>query len=433
MNIEGWNYEVFKQFYTKIYKECLTQEHLLSNGAEEFYDEVYMIKDGLLCPVAFEHVHQRTIVKLEKGNTKYLLPSIYADKLPIRVKRTTPYQLKKSDKRVWHFIEAFDEMNIPPVKSQTFREFIDTWNPVENTHPDHAKLLKLIAIASKWKGLKICVCSRPNSGKTSNFTLMRYLSDDVARITDPTIAKWESLMYLNKVILPDELPTWKQATVREIENPVISVGDGSTEYNKRSKAMNKFMERMDASQLSLIFTYNRPQDMKKGENFFDDCWNNPGAFKSRYPQLLLDGEVTSKMKHLSPSEAISLLNTYFDEIRVIAKNYSYFTSSLDKEMHHYDRTILSGLSNRHAINLQSLFDAIDVYCQSQQEFDAMCLFVLNSMTQYKLMAEQRESYIEEKQAVSKVDSAQYTLKVEEIDMSKQPLTKTIETIDKEIL
>lgn len=438
MNIQAWNFAVFKEFYQKLYRECLTHEQLEKNGVPEFYESVFKIQDGFLKEYIYDDIDFRTVVMFDKNNTKYVLPAIHLDQLPIKITSTEAIQLKKSDRRIWHMITGFTQMNISAKKVRSFTEFIDNWNPMESRCPDDWTLIKLIAFASLWKGVKLCICSNPNAGKTANFSLLRYISDDIGRITDPTLAKWESMMYHNKVLLPDEVSSWKPATIREIESPIIVIGDGSVEYNKHSKASNKLMERMDAAGLSLIFTYNRPQDLKKGEQFFDDCWNNPGAFKSRYPQLLVDNDILTKMQNLASNEAKPIMEEHFAEIASIAKECMYFRYHINDEMHNYDRTLLNGLSNRHTVNMQGLFDVVDAYSETQDIFDTWCLKILNCMTAYKSLTSETVDQSKQSSLMQPNDTTPLTVTVERVatgkgfDLKSSKLSE-FDTIDEDIL
>jgi hypothetical protein len=380
-----WNFKVWQAFSKKLYSECLNQDNLENDGMEEFYESMWKIEDGTLVEQSLQPITYRHLVKLSKGNEKYVLAHKDAQNLPIKVTATVPFQLKKSDKRVWKLVTGFQDMSIPAIKTMSFKQFIDQWNPVEHSHPEYFKLLKIIAIASRWKGVKVGLCSEPEAGKTSNYSLMGFISGDVGRITNPTIAKFESMMYYNRVLLPDEVPNWETKTIRDVESLMIAIADGSVEYTKHSKAQNKSMEKMDADNLSIIFGYNRPEDMKKNEKFFDEAWNNPGAIKSRYPQLLFKGRVTSKMPKLSDSEAVLIMENNFPIMASVAKNYTYFVNNLSKEFHNYDRKWVSQLSGRHASNMQGVIDAMDAYAETEMEFIELCALLNQAMEDYKKM------------------------------------------------
>jgi hypothetical protein len=390
-----WNFKVWQAFSRKLYEDCITSENLDNDGIVEFYESVFYVKDGKSIEQSLMPVSYRNIVKLSKGQDKYILPAEFADRLPIKVTATAPYQLKKSDKRIWKLIVKFEDMSISPLKTQSFKEFIDNWNPVDHSNPEYWRLLKLIAIACKWKGVKCGLCSEPEGGKTSNYSIMGFISGDVGRITNPTIAKFESMMFFNRVVLPDEVPNWETKTIRDLESLMIAIADGSVEYNKHSKSQNKLMEKMDAGNLSIPFGYNRPEDMKNGEKFFDEAWNNPGAIRSRYPQMLFKGVVTSKMANLSDSEAKKIMEKNFAKMASIAKNYTYFTKHLDQEMHGYNRTIIKHLSGRHLANLQGVIDAIDAYSENEMEFFEICSLINTCLHDYKVMVKAWKSGQEE--------------------------------------
>lgn len=380
-----WNFKVWQAFNRKLYEDCLTSENVDNNAQVEFYESMFKIEKGKLIEEALSPISYRSVIKLSKSGERYILPAEFHAKLPMKITETVPYQIKKSDKRVHKFITGFQDLSITPTKTMSFKEFIDNWNPVEHEKPEYWRLLKIIALASKYKGVKCCLCSEPESGKTSNFSIMGFISGDVGRIINPTEARFYSMMYFNRVILPDELPNWKPETVKVAEGTFVFIGDGSVEFNAQSMKMNKAMMKVDVDNLSIPFCFNRPEDMKNGEKFFESIWANPAAIKSRYPQLLFKGKVTSKMPKLSPEEANDVMEANFSKMANIAKNYTYFTQYLNKEMHNYDRTIVKHMSGRHSSNIQGVIDAIDAYSEDAMEFMEICALLNTCMQDYKDM------------------------------------------------
>jgi len=174
----------------------------------------------------------------------------------------------------------------------------------------------------------------------------------------------------------------KKADLKELEPMIMNIGDNSTEYNKHSMAQNKRMNTIDLTALSMIFTYNRKQDLHAKGIGFDDMWNNINAFKARYPQILVKGCVTSTMKNLSQNQAKEVLEANFNDMRTVARNYAYWTQELHKHLHNYSRAKIT-LSTRHMVNMEGVLDALDVYSDSQEEFDEWLDFITEGMQRYK--------------------------------------------------
>jgi len=153
---EWWNFGVWRQWNIKVYKESLSSEHISDNGVEEVYEGLFQIDgENNILEVGIEKPEWRSIIKLEKNNQRFLLPTVFKQYLPLKPAEMFKCQLKKSDKKVWQFIKKPIQMNITPEKTQSFKEFIDGWNNVEHTSPQDFTFLKLVAIASKYKGVKM--------------------------------------------------------------------------------------------------------------------------------------------------------------------------------------------------------------------------------------------------------------------------------------
>jgi len=394
MKKESWNYSVWGAFSERLYSKSLNPEHLTDNGGESFIDTVFKIdevsrdiEEVLVKPAKF-----RDCVFAQKGEKRYIIPTTYVREMPFNPVSIYECQIKKSDKRKWLFVTEINSLNINGDQTMEFKLFIDEWNPIGHTNPVHFKLSKMIAIATKHKRTNLCLCSEPEFGKNCHYTIMNYIIPDVCRVAKPTLAKFETALYFNSVFIPDELTSLKNADVCELEPTILSVTDVSPEYNKHSMAQKKEMNKTNLLEKSLVFTYNRPQDLadpKTGDmkgTFFDDLWNNPAAIKSRLPQLLLTGTVIEKVKSLNPQQSEKMMKEEFESLRVVAKAYAYYCENLSKHLHNYRYPeSVNRLSNRHATNIQGVIDVMDAYSDTQEEFDGWVEVLMNSIKAYKNM------------------------------------------------
>ncbi len=386
MKAEDWNFHTWQRFNHRLYQTALTTEDITENGNQEFHETLFHITKGILTELQIPQEKHRTIIKLTKANKKYLLPAIYEQDLPIKPTQTTRCQLSKNDKKIWEFITQPTIMNIQPQlrKNSTLKKFLSDWNPQRHTNTTHWTLLKAISLASKYKSIKLCVCSEPSNGKNSNFTIINHITRDVCRIQKPTVAKLETVLYYNKVVLPDEITSMNKTDVGAIESIILSIADNSTEYNKHSMATNKKLNTVDLTQLSIIFTYNRVSDMSAGSKFFDEKWNSISAFKSRYPQLLLNGKIAQTLPNLNQTQAQKLMEDNFEEMKAIAKEFMYWTSTLQEHLHGWDRKRIE-LSPRHTTNLEGLLEVLDVLSDTQEEMDYWLDTLSDCIEGYKRM------------------------------------------------
>jgi len=400
-----WDFKVWKGFNHKIFGSSLQNTDMIEEGTSEVYETNFKVtSNNQIVEQEIQPETIREVIKMEKNGKKYLLPIIFKDELPLKPMKTYRCQLKKSDKKIWHFITQIKPMRIrKDAHNKSFRQFITEWNMLAHTHPRNFTFLKILAIASKYKGLKCCVCSEPNAGKNSNFTLMNCITMDVCRIQKPTLAKMETVIYYNHVILPDEFTSLEASKVRDIEPFILWVGDNSPDYNKHSMSNNKQLDTVDLAQTSMIFTYNRVEDLGRGGKFFDAIWNNISAFKTRYVQFLINGRVLENFSNYSVKQARKVMESNYELMKEKADQFCYWTNYLHKHLNNWNRSKLV-LNNRQTTNTEALLDALDVYSKDQEEFDDWLAFINTCISDYKLMIDplqtgQQQLVVEEEMVV----------------------------------
>lgn len=386
MNIEAQHYAVWRSFNQYVYMKTLTPEDVTHKGNEFYLDEVTEIRKrstGKYDALAGRAVETKCIF-MEKNGIKYILPSMYEKYLPLNVNKSFDCYLKSSDKTIYKFIEDPMSVKISPEKFMELKDLLHVFNPLEHSNPKVWLFLKLQSIASKAKGCKYRLCSPPSTGKNANDIILNMITNDNVRVSKPTIAKLETLFYYNQKVLPDEMTSLTPQQIREVEPFFLTIADESPTFQKHSMATKKDMNNVDISQSSCVFTYNDPQSLVKGSKFFDDIWQNHAAFASRYPALLLNGEILTEMPKLSQKQADLIMNSNFDGLRKIAKTIMYYIQYMSQELHNYDRSgcILRG---RHKSNFEGVLDAIDVVSQSQQEFNDWIMWINDRVTSYRNM------------------------------------------------
>lgn len=382
--IMRWHYVVWQQFFAQIHATCLTQEDIQHDGQEFDLGNVIILnadEDGSIERTE-DYPLNRKCIKVKKNGKLYWVPIEFEKEMPFRVTGFRELRLKASDLNVYRFVDNIQSIKIPANKVGTFRQFIDEWNPMD--HANHASwtLLKLMSIGSLCKSIKLCVCGAPALGKNSNLTLLMYITGNVINIKKPTLAKLETAMYYNRVIVPDEISSMSSAALQEIEPLFLGVADETPQLEKHSMAKKQNMNKIDLTMLSVIFTYNRKQDLQLGDRTFDEAWRNKAAFQSRYPQLVLEGEVTQKLKKLNTNEARQIAIDNMDYLKQKASELQYWLENLYREQHKYNRDVISKLSNRHSANIEGLIDALDAYCDNQDMFDVWCQLILKAIDQY---------------------------------------------------
>jgi hypothetical protein len=344
-NIE-WHTFVWKAWHDNIYKEFITTETIASASYEEHYDKVFQINDSDGMVEEYNpRVEHMKVVRFTKNGKQYVLPTIFLEHIPLKISSTFDCRLKKAEKVLTKYITGIKPISVPSNNyDKTFREFIDTWNPIEHSKPLHWTLMKLLVFASKYKGIGLCACSEPAFGKNVNFTLLQYAVDRIVTIKTPTAAKLYQSVLTNDVIILDEFTTSKAEELRNIQNMILGLKDNSPELPKQSLAIGKQLQAADLVNKSIVFTYNTMKDIKKTAVFFDDKWDNPKAIQSRYPQFLFEGRVLESKNNPSEKEIEKALETDF--IKHKASECSYWIKNLGTQLKGWDRSVLGLIASQ---------------------------------------------------------------------------------------
>jgi hypothetical protein len=307
---------------------------------------------------------------------------MYQKHLPISVKESFQCYLKQSDKTIYRFITMPTFVKIVPERTLSLKQLCTVFNPLPHTDPKTWTFLKLQAIGSTAKGAKYRLCSPPETGKNACDTIIHDITNDCTRVSKPTIAKLETLFYYNQKILMDEMTSLTNAQIREVEPFILSIADESPSFEKHSMAQKKDMNEVDIAATSAIFTYNDRLSLQEGSKHFDEIWQNIRAFNSRYPALYIEGKVLSDLPKLSVNEAKEICDKNFEKLRCIAKNLVYYFENMHKELHGWDRSELT-LKGRKRVNFEAVIDAMDVYSDSQNEFNGWLRWVNKAVKDYK--------------------------------------------------
>lgn len=377
------HFGVWRAFNKKIYQSTLTGECIVGKGNAKYIDKVAKIEgvEGNYT-VNEEHIVRKKCIELEKGKVRYLLPLSYLKLLPIQPKDFYDCYLKKSDKIVYRMIVKPQSVRVGAERTMSLKELVKRFNPVNHSNPETLTFLKIQAIASKAKGGKYRLCGPPASMKNANDTIIKAITNDTTRVSKPTLAKLETLFYYNQKVLPDEMTSLTTAQLRDVESFFLTIADEDPTFSKHSMASNKDMNEVDISSASCVFTYNDPDSLRQGSTFFDDLWQNPEAFNSRYPAFYVGGEVIDALPKLSTKQANTIMEQNFSTLREIAKNVIYYVRHLTDELHGWDRSkfIVKG---RSLPNVECILDGFDVFSDSQEEYDYWIEWMNDSLRKYK--------------------------------------------------
>lgn len=376
----AWHFVVWDKWEQKVYGETLSENHLFDDGRIHHQDKFFRIIDGRAVEWEPFNENDTYYIKMVKGNTFYLLPQRYVEKLPIIPTKTLPIHLKKCDSDVWRIIIDCDSMVIPKVKTMEFREFLESWNPISHNNPKTHTFLKFVAFS---QGIKLGLCGQPGSGKNTNLTIRRYITKSVAhKVKSPTRAKFYSTLYFNDYVNVDEITSWNKTDVNMVEDIAAELGDESPDMDKYAKDKNRNLELMkNLNFKTLTFTFNPPSD--RNPYTFHSRFRNSDKILDRFPLLWVDGKVTQSPNRPTDARAVDIMNQNFHGMCKVASNVEYWKYHINGHLHKFnqDKNPFK-INNRFKNNTTALLDVIDCYCCSQTEFDEWMTFIQEMMNLY---------------------------------------------------
>lgn len=381
-----WDYKVWNHWRASILDGAITIKDL-SGTYPEFYENVFKITDESVVSWDIQPPELKKILRLEKDGKKYLFPLVYEDKLPVVVKDYVECQLKISDKTIHRYVTQVISKSIPQDSSGlSFKEFIDSFNQIDVSKHKDWTFLKILSVAVRTGSCFIAICGAPSIGKNANFTLLGLILPGIHRVGTPSAAMLYDELCKNDVLVVDEITNSDTEDLRGIEKYILPMTDGDPNFTKPKMPKGKQPRELDMTKKSLIFTYNRFQDINERRQWIDQRWGTPGAMSSRFPQLLVDNQILSKRPVFTKGTLNKVLEDNRQEMNNIAKQASYWVHNIHNHLHRYNRDKLKILSTRHYSAMSPLIDALDCYSQTQQEFDDWCDWLKQSIEDYKTMA-----------------------------------------------
>ena len=377
----GWNEMIFNEY--------ITADDIQGSKAPQNYHEVFAFDPETGEPTAHPvmPIDLQKIVFVRKNGQNYMLPVQFEQDFPLRVAGGFECLAKKSDKTVYKFVKKVASINVPAdALGTSFRQRIDSFNPIKHTNPLHLTLMKLLAYASAHSGTGVGICSGVAFGKGVFFNLIKYAGTNTVFLKAPTEAFLYQSVCVNRILVFDEITTAPSEKVSLIENLIIGLKDNSPELPKQALTRGYQKKSADLTSISAVFTFNRPKDLKRGKPF-EEVWGNPTAVKSRIPLFLFTGEVDQSVDNPSPheiQEAIQNEKQFFKEEMM---KTSYWTKNLHlaQEGKGWDRSVLA-LKGRHYTNAKAWIDAIEAYCETEEEFRMYLVELNKCRNNYERMA-----------------------------------------------
>lgn len=326
----------------------------------------------------------------EKAGKKYLLSDRQADGTEIDLSDCFPFhpgQCKKVSASgvVYHHIEKPKIFRIRPEQSMSFREMIDEFASAESSYPKHQILLWFIAFMSLYDKANIRVCSPPGMGKDGTIDIPGNLIGGCGTIENPSIAKLEERAYTLKWLAVNEVVGISNSQWKDIELFLLAVGADKPKITKRTRKFGNVDEIIDVSKFSLSLLYN-DIDCYPDHNDYLDFFSKK-AVLDRFVPMRLQGRLIENFDKIRFINVKKFVAENMDYYKGLVRNFLYYKEEYREHLHGYHSNQLMnfGSKKRWEANTHKLLKIVDLYCDTQDEFNEWVQVINESIQDYNDM------------------------------------------------
>lgn len=372
-------YDCISEFKRQFYKDALTKDNLVPQKIE--------IKRMNLADGTPDEEYNFRGWELVKDDIKYLVSDTIGTK-QIQIKDILPIKPSKINEvgakgLVYSHIKKPITLKFREQQTLTMKELIDFLSSLEHSNPTHQKLNWFKGLTSLFYRYNDRTSTPPGFGKDSTVDILGNLIGRCGTIESPTLAKLEERSTILKWLAVNEVIDIEKGQWRIIEQYLLATGAHKPEITKHSRGYGGVGEIIDLSDLSLSLMYNDITNYPDKSKYFD--YISKTAITDRFPAFRLWGTFKENFNTMHGENIQEFIAEHLDDYKEIIYNITYYQNHLNELLHGYDRTTLIKMSDRWATNLGRLLNVIDVYCDSQEEFDGWIEIINNSIIDYKAM------------------------------------------------
>ena len=344
-----WHYSVLRSFNEQHYSHLLTSSH--------------MVEGRTIINIGTKDIPDKRVVYIFKKNLKeYALEQQHIAELPIVVDDSIEVHYGR---KAYDLITSFRSARFREERLLSFRQMVDDLVCFEHSDALDFILWKIIVLSSSITRLTCRVCSSPNFGKDSAVKVVGDLLGDSVIISNPTVAKLEYSL-VNKVLVLNELANLSGAEKQAMEHFLLTTGDLSNTYEKRSRSTASTSETYNISNLSLLMVYNNIECYPEVK-YFDDVFQE--ATKSRFIPFKLNGRLTQQIR--SPLNVRDIAEKNSNYFKAFIRSMMWYRRHWQEEVAGKGvKTINSKtyeLKNRWATNFDTIGFFICLYANDNKE------------------------------------------------------------------
>jgi len=377
------HYRCIDTFRKKFYKDLLTKEHM---QFAQIQIQKLRFPDGQL-----EEEANFWGYLFVKNGAKYLISSTgdsgeeikVADMLPIM-----PMDIEKvanTKGEVFFLVRRPVSVRFKEEQKHTPKKFIDSLSGLSHTMDVHKKLSWMLALSQLWDRSNYRIATPAGFGKDSVIDICNSLFGDCGTIESPTIAKLEDRASVLKWLVVNEVVDLGKTEWDVIQQFLLAVGGHKNEITKHSRAFQNVKEVIDICNFSMSLFYNDithyPNAQKK---YFD--MTTKSAVLDRFPAFRFYGKFTEDFNSIGGLDIDSFVENNMDTYKDLLYSFHYYKKNHIKHLHKYDRSKLMKMSsNRDSTNINKLLNIVDLYSDTQEEFNMWVDTINLSLEDYYCM------------------------------------------------
>ena len=367
--IKRYHMDVLSMYKNSMYNTLLQPHHVTSPNLKEFeFNEGSVTAKGYFAM---------------KDKTKYFLqPKMYQD-LPIRIIDTQ--ELKYREDVIERPIK-YSTFKVIPKQTMSVKDLVDGFAPFTHTQPDMWTLTKIIAMQSYIGKSFICIATEPNFGKSSIFSILHSLTDKV-----PVFKPRSVPGVLNKInttgnMVFDEAHESSKDVKDIMEEFSLSIAGGSVQYINGAMKSAHTKNIYDCRLQSITFLYNTVECYKQADKkYFEVLWSNNRAMDNRFLKLKLDGIMTQKFhRDFDITGTADTNKKYYMNIHKMLLYLQEFKQTGAYERQYTTNSTLN-VKGRRLLVYDEITWLVDMYCDTQAEYDKFINLLDSCIIQYKEM------------------------------------------------
>lgn len=375
-DVKRWHSAALSAFNSYLYDKLIYEHHISSES----------LKEVILLPLNSTDKEDGTIHRgffAVKDKIKYLIGPKNYTQLPLKVVAYDKWKYRDDVVFVPTQAKGF---NIIPKHSMEFRELVDGFAPFQHTHPDTFIVMKVAAIMADIGRTYMCMVTEPNGGKSSIFKLLHSINNRTPVYQPRSIPGCMNRITGNGNVVWDDIINVPADPRKAMEDMSMQIADGSSVYHNGAMKSHQTKSKYDTPLQSLTFLYNNVQNYQNPEKkYFDNLFENNGAMDDRYLKLFFDGKMTQSFHRDFDITGTAEANQqyYID----MAKELLYLQQ--EKQSGGYKKSwehkSVLGLKSRKKLTYDEICWGLDMYSQSQEEYDKFVGILDSAIISYREM------------------------------------------------